>query len=195
MKLDPRLLAKTIAGAATGGLGGYWAGGHITPQLMGYEKDPGAVQASKGMDALLYAILGGILGAGKGGMLIKRGPVPLATGLAGAEIVPIGIHGVNNAIKATSQINEAAKNFKPTPGITTQIGDLLATPEAKGAQMGLAGAGLLSMLTGLSGKREPGTSVPMNVAKDFAMYSLPGATIGGLIANLTKTKQPSLGGQ
>ena len=179
---------KAIGGGILGGILGNLGGKYLTPKMFGYENDPRAVSMSQNMDMLLYAILGAMAGHGNLGKFIAKNPITAATSLTGAELLPIASHAMTEGTQAVHDISDAARQFKPTPSIKSQLSDVLSTPEAKGVGVGLTGAALGALLTGLFNKPQPGEGHASSVLSDFGSYAIPASLIGGLAGHLLKNQ-------
>jgi hypothetical protein len=185
---------RAIAGRGALGAGaGAYLGHEVTPQLFGYEDDEAAKNMSTLLDAALYGTLGG-LGPKGVGKLMKKSPVGFAGSVAGGELLPVGMHGAQEGIKAMGAGTRAMDEFNP-PTASEQMASILGSPESRGAMGGAAVAGIGSLLSGLlrsksEKERQEDKSRGGMVTNDFLKYLLPAMVAGGVLGNVAKGDQP-----
>jgi hypothetical protein len=189
-------LLKFLGGTGTGsvatraGLGvgaGAYIGNKVTPKLLGFSEDPGAVNASTLIDAATWGSLAGAGSKLKGLGKSPLGVSALIAGMLGEHFIPVGMQAAN---KGTAALNSATEAFNrpPPPTLSEQARTALTSPTARGAGAGAGAAGLLSLVSGLTrpgstSEREKGTGRAGMVTNDFAKYVVPAMMAGGLLGN------------
>ena len=194
-KLLPYLLAgakgsRTLTPLARGalstglGAGGYYAGTHVTPKLMGYEDVAPAQRASGGLLGIdLAALPFAALRYGPKGIFST-----LAAGAASEATFPQLVASMSRSSKATQDLAKATA----AGGIPPSLQGAMTGNIAKGVGGGAAAAGLAAIISGLARRKSDeeerkGRNHVQMIGTDFLRYALPAMAAGGVIGSLRGT--------
>ena len=194
MAIDPKLIAKVLAGLGAGGAFGYYA----MPHVSGY----GDVESARRLSGTMNATTGAILGA------LAHNPAgakAMWQGLSGAQkvMLPASVIGsselVPSALAAMQRSSGALKDVAQkteTSGIPFNVQRVLQSPSMRGAGAGAGLAGLGALVTGLSRRQTEDETLNRKtrsgmVGSDFMKYLVPAAIAGGVLGSF-KRPEPAV---
>jgi len=185
MSMEPKhMAARALVGAIAGGL----TGRYIMPHTMNYADDPAAVNMSTMLDGTIGAVAG--MHAPNAAKYLENpmNAMKVLGAWGGAELLPVGRHMLTESNQAAHDVAESARNIKP---ITQQAGEVLDSPEARGAGVGASAAGLAAIVSGLTRSKtqadiDKGTGRGGMVTKDFLKLVIPAMLAGGVVGNMTR---------
>lgn len=175
-----KLNAKTLALLGLGAGGGALFGKHVTPRIFGYEGDPAATNLSTLIDASVGAGLGALIGNPSAMKALLRRPTAIPAGVSAvalSEVLPMATHALGRGTEAANTLSRTR--------LLDQLREVAQTPEARGAGIGAAGAGLAGLASGLlrpqtEAERSMDASRGRMVASDFLKFVIPAIIAGGL---------------
>lgn len=195
MAIDPRLVAKVLAGLGAGGAFGYYA----MPHVSGYQDVESARRLSGTMNATTMGILAALSHKAPGQLvsplskLLKHlSPAQKimmpASAIGASELIPSGLAALQRSSGAMKDL--AAKT--ETSSIPFNVKRVLESSPMRGAGAGLGLAGLGSLVTGLTRRQTEEEAMNRKtrggmVTSDFLKYMVPAAIAGGVLGSL---KQP-----
>ena len=192
MAIDPKLIAKVLAGLGAGGAFGYYA----MPHVSGY----GDVESARRLSGTMNATTGAILGA------LAHNPAAATKmweGLSGAQkvMLPASVIGSSELVpsalaalqRSSGALKDVAKNTE-TSSIPFNVQRVLQSSPMRGAGTGVGLAGLGSIVSGLTRRQTEEEALNRKtrggmVASDFLKYLAPAAIAGGVLGSL-KPQQP-----
>lgn len=195
-------LMRILAGSAVGGAAGYY----VTPTLGGYQDVESARRASGVIDATLGGVLGGLAHrAGGLAPLIRNMPTKALVGAPTAfgvgEMIPIGMATLQRTQDAMKDMSAAGKGLAESgkglaesakvTSIPYNLERLAQSAPARGAGVGVAGAGLAALVSGMMRRKSEDEILKHRsrgamVGADFLKFVLPAMLAGGVIGSLPK---------
>jgi hypothetical protein len=189
MPLPPEIrnqLIRAGLGAAAGGVVGH----EVTPRVLGFYEDEPARRMSTLLDAALFGGLAGMSGPAAAKLFSRPAAIPaLAGSIAGAEVIPVAMHGLQQGIGAVQSAERSFSRPPPPqpPTASEQARAALTSPTARGAGVGASAAGLAALVSGLLRPRQEdeteGSRAGM-VTRDFLKYLIPALVAGGVIGSV-----------